>query len=129
MPDAHARGGEHGVRHRRGDAHRAGLPHAGRWLRRIAHDLDLVVRLQEPVPPGRLRDLLSETLNDPSVEIAYPLYPAGGGDNGLSLRAVIPEPNLWSAAAPFRYDGRVEMWVGGARTEVREFAVELRAAS
>ena len=63
-----------------------------------------------------------------TVEIAYPLRPAGG-DTGLSLMAVIPEPNLWSAAALFRYDGRVEVWAGGTRAEVREFAVELRAAS
>ena len=61
-----------------------------------------------------------------TVEIAYPLRPADG-DSPLSLTAVIPEPNLWSAAAPFRYDGRVEVWAGGARAEVREFAVELRA--
>jgi hypothetical protein len=61
-----------------------------------------------------------------TVEIAYPLLPVGS-DTGLSLRAVIPEPNLWSAAAPFRYDGRVEVWAGGVRAGVREFAVELRA--
>jgi hypothetical protein len=40
---------------------------------------------------------------------------------------VVPEPNLWSADAPFRYDGRVEVWSGGRRVEEREFAVELRA--
>lgn len=60
-----------------------------------------------------------------TVEIDYPLRPAG--DNPLSLRAVVPEPNLWSPEAPFRYDGRVEVWAGGKRVEVREFAVELRA--
>src|SRR5579871_3141472 len=60
-----------------------------------------------------------------TVEVDYPLRPAS--DNPLSLRAVIPEPNLWSADAPFRYDGRVEVWSGGRRVEVREFAVELRA--
>jgi len=60
-----------------------------------------------------------------TVEVAYPLRPAGG-DTGPTLRAVIPEPNLWSPAAPFRYDGRVEVWADGRRVEVREFAVELR---
>jgi hypothetical protein len=62
-----------------------------------------------------------------TVEVAYPLRPALGTDTGLSLRAVIPEPNLWSPAAPFRYDGRVEVWADGRRVEVREFAVEMRA--
>ena len=60
-----------------------------------------------------------------TVEVDYPLRPAN--DSPLSLRAVIPEPNLWSADAPFRYDGRVEVWAGGRRVEVRAFAVELRA--
>jgi hypothetical protein len=61
-----------------------------------------------------------------TVEVAYPLRPEPDGDDGLSLRAVIPEPNLWSADAPFRYDGRLEVWAGGRRAEVREFTVELR---
>ena len=64
-----------------------------------------------------------------TVEVAYPLRPEPGGDAGLSLRAVVPEPNLWSPGSPFRYDGRVEVWAGGRRVEVREFAVELRASS
>ena len=59
-----------------------------------------------------------------TVEVAYPLRPAG--DTPLSLRAVVPEPNLWSAAAPFRYDGRAEVWAGGACVAAGAFAVELR---
>jgi hypothetical protein len=61
-----------------------------------------------------------------TVEVAYPLEPAPG-TSGPIYWTVIPEPNLWSAEAPFRYDGRVEVWAGGQRVEVREFAVELRA--
>jgi signal transduction histidine kinase len=33
----------------------------------------LVVELQSPVAPGRLRDLLARTLGDPSVAVAYPM--------------------------------------------------------
>jgi hypothetical protein len=62
-----------------------------------------------------------------AVEVAYPLRPEPG--EGLALRAAVPEPNLWSAAAPFRYDGRVEVWAGGARADSRAFAVELRSRS
>jgi hypothetical protein len=57
-----------------------------------------------------------------TVEVAYPLRPAPETD-GATLRAVIPEPNLWSPTAPFRYDGRVDVWAGGRPVEVREFAV------
>ena len=65
-----------------------------------------------------------------TVETAYPLHPLSAvSDTVLSLRAVIPEPNLWSPDAPFRYDGRVEVWAGGRPVEVREFAVELRASA
>jgi hypothetical protein len=60
-----------------------------------------------------------------TVEVAYPLTQAPGLVPIFS--AVIPEPNLWTPDAPFRYDGRVEVWADGRRVEVREFAVELRA--
>lgn len=60
-----------------------------------------------------------------TVEIAYPLRPS---DDPLSLRAVIPEPNPWAPAAPFRYDGRIELWVDGEKADEKEFVVELRAA-
>lgn len=62
-----------------------------------------------------------------TVEIAYPLRPApAAGRAVLCLRAVIPEPNLWSPDAPFRYDGRAEIWVDGACADAKPFAVELR---
>src|SRR4051812_39075184 len=51
-----------------------------------------------------------------TVEVAYPLRPVPG-DSGLSLRAVVPEPNLWTPAAPFRYEARVELWADGARVD------------
>lgn len=56
-----------------------------------------------------------------TVAVAYPFRPTG--DNPLTLTAVVPEPNLWTPATPFRYDGTVE--AGGERVT---FAVELRVA-
>lgn len=56
-----------------------------------------------------------------TVAVAYPLRPRS--DDPLTLTAVIPEPNLWTPTAPFRYDGSVE-----ADGERVTFAVELRPA-
>jgi beta-galactosidase/beta-glucuronidase len=65
-----------------------------------------------------------------TVEVAYPLHPvAGGSDTALTLRAVVPEPNLWTAAAPFRYAVRVELWHAGAKADARTAAVEFRPAT
>jgi hypothetical protein len=60
-----------------------------------------------------------------TVEVAYPLRPADG--DPPTLRAVIPEPNLWTPAAPFRYDGTVELWRGGAKLDAKPFTVHLPA--
>jgi hypothetical protein len=60
-----------------------------------------------------------------TVEVAYPLRPAPG--DPLTLRAVVPEPNLWTPEAPFRYDGTVKLWRDGEKLDAKPFAVELRA--
>ncbi len=60
-----------------------------------------------------------------TVEVAYSLRPAGGDPS--TLRAVIPEPNLWTPEAPFHYDGTVELWRGGAKLDAKSFTVKLRA--
>lgn len=62
-----------------------------------------------------------------TVEVAYPLRAMS--DNSLSLRAIIPEPNLWSEAAPFYYGGRVEAWAGGLKVDERVFTLELKPAT
>ena len=65
-----------------------------------------------------------------TVEVAYPLRPvSGASDTALTLRIVIPEPNLWSAEAPFRYESRVEVWQGGVCEDTQSFVVELRRAN
>ena len=91
----------------------------------------LVVRveLDAPLPGAAARGTLvgPRCPGVSTVEIAYRLEPLPAvGDTVLSLRAVVPEPNLWSPAAPFRYDGRAEVWVDAAKVGERPFAVELR---
>src|SRR5262245_9438968 len=83
------------------------------------------VELDRPVAGAELRGTLvgPRCEGRSTVEVAYPLRP---GDDGLSLRAVIPEPTPWTAAAPFRYEGRVEVWEGGTCADSRAFTVELR---
>lgn len=62
-----------------------------------------------------------------TVEVAYPLRAVpGSSDTAPVLQGVIPEPNLWSPTAPFRYEGRVEAWRGGMQVDARAFTVELR---
>ncbi len=53
-----------------------------------------------------------------TVEVAYPLREQARGDDPedgprLVLRAVIPEPSLWDAEAPFLYEGPLELWQDG----------------
>lgn len=93
---------------------------------------ELLVRvdLDGPVDGVELRGRLGgpRCAGVSTVEVAYPLRPvAGESDTAPSLRALIPEPTPWEPAAPFRYDGRVELWAGGAKADERAFAVELRA--
>jgi hypothetical protein len=92
---------------------------------------ELIVRvsLDEPTTGAEVRGTLvgprCEGIS--TVEVAYPLRPASGTGGAIStLRALIPEPNLWSPTARFRYDGRVEVWRDGIRLTARPFAVELR---
>jgi hypothetical protein len=90
------------------------------------------VELDAPLPGGEARGRLvgPRCPGVSTIEIAYLLHPLpASGDTVLSLRAVVPEPNLWSAAAPFRYDGRAEVWGGGACVAAEAFAVELRPRS
>jgi hypothetical protein len=87
------------------------------------------VELDAPLPGAEVRGKLvgPRCPGVSTVEIAYPLRPLPAtSDTALSLRAVVPEPNLWTAATPYRYDGRAEVWAGGARVAAEAFAVELR---
>jgi hypothetical protein len=53
-----------------------------------------------------------------TVEVAYPLRELSReyeslGTPHITVRALIPEPNLWTPATPFLYRGVVELWQGG----------------
>lgn len=93
-------------------------------------EAELLVRVELDGPAagaevrGRLVGPRCERVS--TVEAAYPLRPAGSTDATVALRAVIPEPNPWTPGAPFRYDGRVEVWQSGVKADERDFAVALR---
>ncbi len=65
-----------------------------------------------------------------TVEVAYPLRPlprpADGRANTLAVRALIPEPNLWTETTPFVYEGRLELWQDNQRADVAPLAVGLK---
>jgi hypothetical protein len=54
-----------------------------------------------------------------TVEVAYPLRPIPGSDavEQLTARVVIPEPSLWEPESPFLYQGIVELWQDGQRSD------------
>lgn len=65
-----------------------------------------------------------------TIEVAYPLRGMAAGSGAateLTGRVVVPEPNLWTAETPFRYEGTVELWQDGRRCDSRPLAVEFRA--
>src|SRR5262245_65678426 len=58
-----------------------------------------------------------------TIEVAYPLRPLAGGEGGpLTLRLVVPEPNLSTSERPYLYEGPVELWEEGERCDVRPVA-------
>ena len=65
-----------------------------------------------------------------TVEVAYPLRPppatAAGAAEALTVRAVIPEPNLWTEQTPYYYDGPLELWENGKRCESVLVSVTLK---
>ena len=62
-----------------------------------------------------------------TVEVAYPFTVAEARDNVVSLRCVIPEPNLWSRETPFGYATSFEVRVGGELTDSRGGSIALPA--
>lgn len=61
-----------------------------------------------------------------TVEVNYPMTVAEAGGTAVTLRCVIPEPNLWTAEAPFSYEVTVELRAGGERLDTRSGAVAFR---
>lgn len=57
-----------------------------------------------------------------TIEVAYPLRPVPSHQmplepSGLTVRAVIPEANLWEPQCPFLYHGPIELWQDGQRCD------------
>jgi hypothetical protein len=67
-----------------------------------------------------------------TVEVAYPFRPPprpGAEALGtLAVRALIPEPNLWTAEMPFVYEGPLELWQDGRRCDLATVSVALKLA-
>jgi hypothetical protein len=66
-----------------------------------------------------------------TVEVPYPLRPPrerDGPPGTLTVRAVIPEPNLWTPATPFVYEGTLELWQDGERCDVATISAALKPA-
>lgn len=70
-----------------------------------------------------------------TVEVAYPFRPLRGVSGlsalessppTLAMRAIIPEPNLWTEQTPYFYDGPLELWEDGRRCEVVQISVTLK---
>lgn len=60
-----------------------------------------------------------------TIQIAYPIRmikrPVGEPENAVVGRVIIPEPNLWTQAIPFSYEGIVELWQDGVPIDSSEF--------
>ncbi|MCI0701719.1 MAG: hypothetical protein L0241_11605 [Planctomycetia bacterium] len=63
--------------------------------------------------------------NISTVEVAYPFTVEKVSDNVVSLKCVIPEPNLWTREAPFGYATSFEVRVNGELTDTRGGTITL----
>ena len=65
-----------------------------------------------------------------TIVIAYPFRPPPRPSprraHALTVRAVIPEPNLGTEEAPFVYEGAVELWQDGQRCDTAGVSVRLK---
>ncbi len=55
-----------------------------------------------------------------TVEVAYPLRPFPRPPEslpGITRRVLIPEPSFWEPQTPFLYEGPVELWEDGERSD------------
>jgi hypothetical protein len=61
-----------------------------------------------------------------TIEVAYNLRPLAPEDELPRARVIIPEPSFWEPAAPFIYDGIVELWQAGELADRRKVSHGLR---
>jgi len=68
-----------------------------------------------------------------TVEISYPFRRPqrsdGNSASTLAVHVLIPEPNLWTEQTPFVYQGPLELWQDGARSDTITVSVGLKFAS
>jgi hypothetical protein len=62
-----------------------------------------------------------------TVELSYPMERLETQGNVVSLRCVIPEPNLCTADTPFRYGWSITVEVEGEPTDQRVGAISLKS--
>jgi hypothetical protein len=92
----------------------------------------VVAEMEEVTPTTELRGRLvgPRLPGRTTVEVPYPFRPppgpAAGPPGTLVVRVLIPEPNLWTEAAPFVYEGPLELWQDGRRCEVVTISVALK---
>jgi hypothetical protein len=75
-------------------------------LQRADAVADLVKRLGEAPPPGKLRDALAEALGDPSLTVAYWLPDQGAYGDTTGRPLDLPREGSARAATEIVYDGR-----------------------
>jgi hypothetical protein len=91
----------------------------------------LAAEVNELTPTTELRGKLTgpRCPGVTTVEVAYLLHPLPREDeeaNRLTVRVLIPEPNLWTEMTPFVYTGRLELWQDGYCVDVTNLAVGLK---
>lgn len=62
-----------------------------------------------------------------TVEIAYPLREVERSASTITVRATVPEPNLWAPDAPFTYAGIVELWHDGGHCGQHSFTISFKS--
>jgi hypothetical protein len=61
-----------------------------------------------------------------TVEVSYPMNAVRIIANRLSLRCVIPEPNMWTSETPFTYSVSVDLLHDGKVVATRSGTVKFR---
>jgi hypothetical protein len=49
--------------------------------------------------------------------------------NSLAARVLIPEPNLWTDATPFVYEGTLDLWQDGQREDQAPILVTFKGST
>jgi len=82
-------------------------------------EIRVSAELEELTPGTELRGKLTGPCcpGVTTVEVAYRLLPLPrlpeDPPHTLTVRVLIPEPNLWTETTPFVYGGRLELWQDG----------------